>query len=45
MLATRRTSISEVGSKLKAAGVIDYSKGEIKILDRELLSHLALMST
>jgi CRP-like cAMP-binding protein len=45
MLASRRTSISEVGSKLKAAGVIDYSRGEIKILDRALLSDLALMST
>jgi CRP-like cAMP-binding protein len=45
MLASRRTSISEVGSKLKAAGVIDYSRGEIKILDRALLSNLALMST
>ena len=45
MLATRRTSISEVGSKLKAAGVIDYSRGEIKILDRALLSNFALMST
>lgn len=45
MLATRRTSISEVGSKLKAAGFIDYTRGEIKILDRALLSNLALMST
>jgi CRP-like cAMP-binding protein len=45
MLATRRTSISEVGSKLKAAGAIDYSRGEIKILDRALLANLALMST
>ena len=45
MLASRRTSISEVGSKLKAAGVIDYSRGEIKILDRALLANLALMST
>jgi CRP-like cAMP-binding protein len=45
MLATRRTSISEVGSKLKAAGFIDYSKGKIKILDRALLSNLALMNT
>jgi CRP-like cAMP-binding protein len=45
MLATRRSSISEVGSKLKAAGFIDYSKGKIKILDRALLSNLALMNT
>ena len=45
MLATRRASISEVGSKLKAAGAIDYSRGEIKILDRALLSKLALMIT
>jgi CRP-like cAMP-binding protein len=45
MLATRRTSISEVGSKLKAAGIIYYSRGGIKILDRALLSNLALMST
>ena len=34
MLAVRRSSISEVGSKLKAAGVIDYLRGEITILDR-----------
>jgi CRP-like cAMP-binding protein len=44
MLATRRTYISEVGSKLKAAGIIDYVRGQIKILDRALLSNLALMS-
>jgi CRP-like cAMP-binding protein len=41
MLATRRTSISEVGSKLKAAGVIGYSRGEITILNRARLLELS----
>jgi CRP-like cAMP-binding protein len=44
MLAIRRTTVSEVGSKLKATGVIDYTRGQITILDRALLSNLALMS-
>lgn len=34
MLGVRRTSITEVASKLQAAGVISYSRGVIKITDR-----------
>ena len=45
MLATRRTSVSGVGSKLKAAGVIDYSRGEITILDPARLLKLSQQST
>jgi Mn-dependent DtxR family transcriptional regulator len=45
MLAVSRTSVSGVGSKLKAAGVIDYSRGEITILDRARLLKLSQQST
>jgi CRP-like cAMP-binding protein len=45
MLATRRTSVSGVGSKLKAVGVIDYTRGEISILDRARLLKLSQQST
>jgi CRP-like cAMP-binding protein len=34
MLASRRTYVSEVVSKLKADGVVDYARGEIRILER-----------
>lgn len=34
MLATRRTSISEAASKMHGAGIISYSRGTIRILDR-----------
>jgi CRP-like cAMP-binding protein len=34
MLGVRRTSVTEVASKLQAAGVISYSRGVIKIIDR-----------
>ena len=34
MLGVRRTSVTEVASKLQAAGVISYSRGIIKIIDR-----------
>jgi CRP-like cAMP-binding protein len=44
MLATRRTSVSGVGSKLKAVGVIDYTRGEISILDRAGLLKLSQQS-
>jgi CRP-like cAMP-binding protein len=37
MLAARRSSVSEVGSRLKAEGIIDYSRGEITILDHTRL--------
>jgi CRP-like cAMP-binding protein len=33
MLGVRRTSVTEVASKLQAAGVISYSRGVINILD------------
>jgi CRP-like cAMP-binding protein len=45
MLATRRSSVSGVASKLKAAGVIDYSRGEITILDAARLLKLSQQST
>lgn len=41
MLATRRSYVSELGSKLKAAGIIDYVRGEIRILDRARLLELS----
>jgi Mn-dependent DtxR family transcriptional regulator len=41
MLAVRRTSVTDAGSKLKAAGIINYSRGEIKILDRAGLLKLS----
>jgi CRP-like cAMP-binding protein len=41
MLAVRRTSVSDAGSKLRAAGIISYSRGEIQILDRAGLLKLS----
>jgi len=37
MLGVRRTSVTEVAVKLQDAGVIDYSRGIIKIADRAKL--------
>jgi CRP-like cAMP-binding protein len=37
MLGVRRTSVTEVASKVQGAGVITYSRGVIKILDRSAL--------
>lgn len=37
MLGVRRTSVTEVASKLQHAGVIAYSRGVIKIIDRAVL--------
>jgi CRP-like cAMP-binding protein len=37
MLGVRRTSVTEVASKVQNAGVITYSRGVIKILDRPAL--------
>jgi len=34
MLGVRRTSVTEVASKLQGAGIISYARGVIKILDR-----------
>jgi CRP-like cAMP-binding protein len=37
MLGVRRTSVTEVASKVQGAGAISYSRGVIKILDRPAL--------
>jgi CRP-like cAMP-binding protein len=37
MLGVRRTSVTEVASKVQSAGAITYSRGVIKILDRPAL--------
>jgi CRP-like cAMP-binding protein len=37
MLGVRRTSVTEVASKVQSAGAITYSRGVIKILDRTAL--------
>jgi Mn-dependent DtxR family transcriptional regulator len=37
MLGVRRTSVTNVASKLQADGAISYSRGVIKIRDRRLL--------
>ncbi|MGF1477947.1 MAG: Crp/Fnr family transcriptional regulator [Cyanophyceae cyanobacterium] len=41
MLNTRRASISEAASSLSQAGMIDYSRGKIKILNRSALEAAA----
>jgi len=41
MLGVRRTSVTEVASKIQGSGVISYSRGVIKILDRTALELLA----
>jgi CRP-like cAMP-binding protein len=41
MLGVRRTSVTEVASKVQNAGVITYSRGVIKILDRPALSRMS----
>src|SRR3954467_2667561 len=38
MLGVRRTSVTEVASKVQSAGAISYSRGLIKILDRAALT-------
>jgi CRP-like cAMP-binding protein len=40
-LGVRRTSVTEVAGKLQAAGIIMYSRGVIKILDREALKRVS----
>jgi CRP-like cAMP-binding protein len=37
MLGVRRTSVTNVASKLQAAGTISYSRGIIRIIDRHAL--------
>jgi CRP-like cAMP-binding protein len=41
MLGVRRTSVTEVASKVQAAGAITYSRGVIKILDRDALLRMS----
>jgi CRP-like cAMP-binding protein len=41
MLGVRRTSVTEVASKLQADGVISYSRGVIKIIDRPALEQMS----
>jgi CRP-like cAMP-binding protein len=41
MLGIRRTSVTEVARKLQDAGAIHYARGQIKILDRQILQNLS----
>src|ERR1700686_371965 len=41
MLGVRRTSVTEVASKVQSAGAITYSRGVIKILDRNALMRMS----
>jgi CRP-like cAMP-binding protein len=41
MLGVRRTSVTEVASKVQSSGAITYSRGVIKILDRAALSRMS----
>ena len=41
MLGVRRTSVTEVASKIQAAGAISYSRGIIKIIDLDALKALS----
>jgi CRP-like cAMP-binding protein len=41
MLGVRRTSVTEVAGKVQAMGLISYSRGAIKILDRESLKAMS----
>ena len=41
MLGVRRTSVTEVASRVQAAGAITYSRGVIKILDRSALLRMS----
>jgi CRP-like cAMP-binding protein len=41
MLGVRRTSVTEVASKIQAYGVISYSRGVIKILDLDALKAMS----
>jgi CRP-like cAMP-binding protein len=41
MLGVRRTSVTEVASKIQNAGIITYSRGVIKILDRPALMRIS----
>ena len=41
MLGVRRTSVTEVASKIQASGAISYSRGVIKILDLDALKAMS----
>ena len=41
MLGVRRTSVTDVATKLQAAGIISYSRGVIKIIDLPSLKALS----
>ncbi|HEY9769125.1 MAG TPA: Crp/Fnr family transcriptional regulator [Coleofasciculaceae cyanobacterium] len=41
MLGVRRTGVSEIAKQLQRQGIIDYHRGQIKILDREALEAIA----
>jgi CRP-like cAMP-binding protein len=41
MLGVRRTSVTEVAGKLQADGIISYSRGVIKIIDRSALERVS----
>ena len=41
MLGVRRTSVTEVAGKLQAAGIISYSRGIIRIVDRAALENVS----
>ena len=41
MLGVRRTSVTEVASKVQATGAITYSRGVIRILDRDALLRMS----
>ena len=41
ILGVRRTSVTELASRIQSSGAISYSRGVIKILDRRVLEMLA----
>lgn len=41
MLGVRRTSVTEVASKIQAAGAISYTRGQIRILKRSSLEKMS----
>ncbi|MGL6345165.1 MAG: Crp/Fnr family transcriptional regulator, partial [Waterburya sp.] len=41
MLGVRRTGVTEIAREIQQAGIIDYNRGQIRILDREALELIA----
>lgn len=41
MLAVQRTTVTEIAGDLQAKGMISYSRGKIRVLDRPALEHCA----